>query len=83
MTDMSGKIQLRIVTPDGERFSALVDYVCMQSPTGSFGIQPNHAPMLSVVVSGEISYGDEHVRHSIPTIGGVAEIRNTCVTILE
>jgi len=80
---MEGKtIRLRVVTTAGEVLHQQVSYVRMASPKGSFGVLPEHAPMLAAVVPCDIVYDDDEGRHSCPFGGGVAEISGDAVTVL-
>jgi F-type H+-transporting ATPase subunit epsilon len=50
------KIHLEIVTPEKQLFSGAVDSVTVPSTTGYLGILPGHAPLLTELGIGEISY---------------------------
>jgi F-type H+-transporting ATPase subunit epsilon len=50
------KIHLEIVTPERRIFSGAVDQVTVPSSQGYLGILPGHAPLLSELGIGEISY---------------------------
>jgi F-type H+-transporting ATPase subunit epsilon len=49
-------IHLEIVTPEKQVFSGVVDAVTLPSTTGCLGILPGHAPLLTELGIGEISY---------------------------
>ncbi len=49
-------IDLEIVTPEKQLFSGMVDSVTIPSSTGYLGILPGHAPLLTELGIGEISY---------------------------
>ncbi len=50
------KIQLEIVTPEGQLFSGEVDGVTVPSTRGYLGILPGHAPLLAELGIGMIRY---------------------------
>ena len=50
------KIQLEIVTPEGQLFSGEVDNVTVPSTRGYLGILPGHAPLLAELGIGNICY---------------------------
>jgi len=50
------KIHLEIVTPEKQLFSGSVDSVTIPATTGYMGILPGHAPLLTELGIGEISY---------------------------
>jgi F-type H+-transporting ATPase subunit epsilon len=49
-------IHLEIVTPEKQVFSGMVDSVTVPSTTGYIGILPGHAPLLTELGIGEVSY---------------------------
>ena len=50
------KLRLEVVTPDGLLFRDDVDSVQAPGSEGSFGVLPNHIPMLTMLGAGEIIY---------------------------
>ena len=50
------KLTLEVVTPDGLLFRGDVDSVQAPGSEGSFGVLPNHIPMLTMLGAGEIIY---------------------------
>jgi F-type H+-transporting ATPase subunit epsilon len=49
-------IHLEIVTPEKQVFSGMVDSVTLPSTIGCLGILPGHAPLLTELGIGEVSY---------------------------
>ena len=47
-------LKLEIVTPDAKVFSEDVDMVTLPGVEGEMGIYPNHVPLLTQIVAGEI-----------------------------
>jgi len=47
-------LQLSIVTPQKEAFSAEVSAVFVSTPNGQIGILPHHIPLVTALVEGEI-----------------------------
>ena len=47
-------LKLEIVTPEGETYSEDVDMVTLPGVEGEMGIYPNHVPLMTQVVAGEI-----------------------------
>ncbi|MGI8784913.1 MAG: F0F1 ATP synthase subunit epsilon [Acidobacteriota bacterium] len=56
MAQLPKKIQLDIVTPETSLFSGEVDEVYVPGVRGQMGILPGHAPLLSELGIGEVSY---------------------------
>ncbi len=55
-TPRATKLRLEVVTPDGLLFRDDVDSVQAPGSEGSFGVLPNHIPMLTMLGAGEIIY---------------------------
>jgi len=51
---MAGTLKLEIVTPDAKVFSEDVEMVTLPGVEGEMGIYPNHVPLLTQIVAGEI-----------------------------
>jgi F-type H+-transporting ATPase subunit epsilon len=51
---MANKLKLEIVTPDGKSFSDDVDMVTLTGAEGEMGIMPDHVPLMTQLVAGEI-----------------------------
>jgi F-type H+-transporting ATPase subunit epsilon len=51
---MAGTLKLEIVTPDAKVFSQDVDMVTLPAVEGEMGIYPQHVPILTQIVPGEI-----------------------------
>ena len=66
-------LHLDIVSPDKEIFNGEVDSVTLTGMLGSFTILPKHAPIVSSLKAGVLSYvtkdGEEHVQDIISILG--------------
>ena len=51
---MAATLKLEIVTPDAKVFSEDVEMVTLPGVEGEMGIYPNHVPLLTQIVPGEI-----------------------------
>jgi len=51
---MAATIKLEIVTPEGKAYSEDVDMVTLTSIDGEMGILPQHMPLMTQLVAGEI-----------------------------
>jgi F-type H+-transporting ATPase subunit epsilon len=51
---MANKFKLEIVTPDAKIFSDDVDTVTLTGSEGEMGILPEHMPLMTALVAGEI-----------------------------
>ena len=52
---MANTLKLEIVTPDAKTYSEDVDMVTLPGIEGEMGIYPMHVPLMTQIVSGEIS----------------------------
>jgi F-type H+-transporting ATPase subunit epsilon len=52
---MAATLKLEIVTPEGVTFSEKVEMVTLPGVEGEMGIYPQHVPLLTQIVPGEIS----------------------------
>src|SRR5580700_1756232 len=60
---MANTIKLEIVTPEAKTFSDDVDMVTLTGGEGEMGILPQHMPLMTQLVAGEITAvkGTEHI----------------------
>jgi F-type H+-transporting ATPase subunit epsilon len=79
---MAEKLHLEIVTPKGAVLSDQVDIVTAPGHSGEFGVLANHAPMLSTIKIGVLSYrkGDQETQLMVG--GGFCEISKNKVSFL-
>lgn len=51
---MAERIKLQIVTPDEVTYSDVVDMVTLPGSEGQLGVYPNHVPLVTKLVPGEV-----------------------------
>ena len=76
------QIQLEVVTPSGAVVSEEVDIVTAPGVGGEFGVLANHAPFLSTIKTGTLSYKKDRVSKFLMVTGGFTEVSNNKVTFL-
>lgn len=76
------QIQLEVVTPSGAVVSEEVDIVTAPGVGGEFGVLANHAPFLSTIKTGTLSYKKDRVSKYLMVTGGFTEVSNNKVTFL-
>lgn len=76
------KLKLSIVTPEGTAFTDEVDMVIIPGAEGKLGILPNHIPVFTRLVPGELAIkkGDEEI--PLAVAGGFANILPDRVIVL-
>ncbi len=79
---MAQQIRLEVVTPDGERVNEEVDIVNAPGFGGDFGVLANHAPFLSTIKIGALTYENGKERKSLMVSGGFCEVSNNKITFL-
>lgn len=79
---MANQIRLEVVTPTGAIVNEDVDIVNAPGYGGDFGILANHAPFLSTIKIGTMTYEKDKERKSLMISGGFSEVSNNKVTFL-
>ena len=79
---MSEKLILSIVTPEKLLVSEEVDQVNVPGSEGDLGILYDHAPILTNLRSGQLSYEKEGEAIALVVSGGYLEVTDNRVTIL-
>ena len=75
-------MRLEIATPTRQLVSAEADEVVAPGSEGYFGVLPGHAPFLTTLGSGEVSYRHGREAGHLAVIGGFAEAQATRGLIL-
>lgn len=76
------QIHLEVVTPNGAVVSEDVDIVTAPGVGGEFGVLANHAPFLSTIKTGTLSYKKDRVSKFLMVTGGFTEVSNNKITFL-
>lgn len=79
---MAQQIRLEVVTPNGAVVSEDVDIVNAPGYGGDFGVLANHAPFLSTIRVGLLSYEQGKKRENLMISGGFCEVSNNKITFL-
>jgi F-type H+-transporting ATPase subunit epsilon len=76
------QIHLEVVTPAGPVVSDDVDIVTAPGVGGEFGVLANHAPFLSTIKTGTLSYTKDKQTKYLMVSGGFSEVSNNKITFL-
>lgn len=76
------QINLKITTPEGITFEDNVDSITIPTKTGEITVLPNHIPMVSVVVPGEIIVKKDGKEEYMSVSTGFLEIGKNTLTLL-
>lgn len=79
---MGQQIRLEVVTPTGAKINEDVDIVNAPGFGGDFGVLANHAPFLSTIKIGTLTYESGNKRESLMVSGGFCEVSNNKITFL-
>jgi F-type H+-transporting ATPase subunit epsilon len=79
---MGQQIRLEVVTPGGSKVNEDVDIVNAPGYGGDFGVLANHAPFLSTIKIGTLTYENGKKRESLMVSGGFCEVSNNKITFL-
>jgi F-type H+-transporting ATPase subunit epsilon len=75
-------MDLEIVTPEKKVVDMKVDSVTIPTAKGEIGILPNHAPLISTLRSGILTYSGDGQTEKIVVSGGFVEVNGSKVSIL-
>ncbi len=76
------ELNLEIVTPEKKVFDEAVDFVTIPTAAGEVGILPNHAPLISTLKPGILSYSTKGATEKMVVAGGFVEVNSNKVSIL-
>ena len=80
---MISTFTLKIVTPDETFFEGAVEYVMAPGAKGYLGILAHHAPLVTPVEKGSLTYRDEHGKtETLQVVGGFLEVFKNRVLVL-
>jgi F-type H+-transporting ATPase subunit epsilon len=76
------ELQLNIVSPDRMVVRDSVSAVTVPGKNGYIGVLPGHAPLLTELAPGELSYAREGVKYYLSVTWGFAEVLPNRVIVL-
>jgi F-type H+-transporting ATPase subunit epsilon len=74
-------MKLEIITPEQIYFSGEVTSVTLPGKNGSFTVWENHAPIISSLGMGKISYRSNNLDVDLNIDGGFAEVNKNVVSV--
>ena len=80
---MANTLKLEIVTPDAVAYSEDVEMVTLPAVEGEMGVYPQHVPVLTQIVPGEIVVRKDGRDHFLAVGEGFVEITGERVAILS
>ena len=79
---MPGQLQLEVVTPERRVLSEAVNSVTVPGRGGEMGILPGHAPLISELQAGVLSYTEDGSTFKLHVSGGFVEVNDDRVAVL-
>lgn len=79
---MADRLTLEVATPTRLAVAEVVDEVVVPGSNGYFGVLPGHAPFLSTLGVGALTYRIGRDERHLAVAGGFAEVRNDKVIVL-
>ena len=76
------RLRLEIVTPEAKTYSEEVDMVTLPGSEGELGIYPNHVPLMTQIVPGEVIARKDNENYFLAVGEGFVEITGERVAIL-
>lgn len=74
-------LQLRIVSPERVVFNGEVESLKVPGMLGEFEILNNHAPIISSLIPGTVSYTTKEGEQTLPVQGGFVEVKKNEVSL--
>ncbi len=74
-------IRLNIITPEKTLVDEDVDNVTLPGTLGPFEVLKDHAPIISSLERGKISYRTDGEMHEVEISSGFAEVRDNLVSV--
>ncbi|WP_200975730.1 ATP synthase F1 subunit epsilon [Echinicola sp. 20G] len=75
-------MHLEIITPDKKVFQGEVSEASFPGASGAFQVLKNHAPIVSALAKGTVSYTTNDGKQSLEVDGGVVEVRDNEIILL-
>lgn len=79
---MASTLKLEIVTPEGQTYGEQVEMVTLPGVEGEMGIYPQHVPLLTQIMPGEISVRKEGREYFLAVGEGFVEITGDRVAVM-
>lgn len=73
---------LEIITPDKKVFAGEVNSATFPGSKGSFQVLTNHAPLISTLAKGTVTYVTKEGTQTLAVEGGVVEVLNNKISVL-
>jgi len=79
---MAPKIKFKIITPERTVYEDEIDQITLPTADGEITVLPNHIPLISILVPGELDVRKDGEEIAMAVSGGMIEVRGNEMTIL-
>ncbi len=79
---MAATLKLEIVTPEAKVFTGDVEMVTLPGVEGELGVYPNHVPLMTQLVAGEVIARKDGQDHFLAVGEGFVEVTGDHVSII-
>lgn len=81
-TAVLDRLQLKVLSPEGQSFKESVSEVILPSASGQLGVLANHAPMMSALDIGVLRYKKDGIWKPVVVFGGFASVDANQLNVL-
>jgi F-type H+-transporting ATPase subunit epsilon len=75
-------LELEIITPDRTVYNGEIESATFPGSLGTFQVLNSHAPLISTLYKGPMTYVNGEGTHNFKIDGGVVEVLNNKITVL-
>lgn len=75
-------LQLEILSPTAKLYEGEVSSIIFPGSLGSFGVLPQHAPLISTLTQGKLEWTTHNKKEYLEIQAGVVEVLKNKVTVL-
>lgn len=75
-------MNIKVITPDKSIFEGEIENAKFPGKKGEFEVLNNHAPLISTLGKGKLSFKTSEKTHDYQVNGGVVEILNNEIVVL-
>merc|ERR1719199_148940 len=76
------RMQLKVMSPEGNSFEGQASEVILPSASGQLGVLANHAPMMSALDTGVLRYKQDGTWKPLVILGGFASVESNSISVL-
>lgn len=75
------KLHIRIISPKGIVYQGITSHAVFPGEMGSFAVYPQHAPIISALVAGQLRYYVGQTERVVTITSGFVEVKDDVITV--